>query len=270
MVPVRPLLLSATALASLLIGACRTERIIAPPDTTPPQLQILSPIDANYDADGDHFVDLSVQWNDAGTIDTASVEVFSLDPISGTATATTNLRMVWRVAQLDSLGLVLQETIDNLLPDGLNRLVVSVRDTAGNETVDTAVFTLPPIVYHDSIITGITSSSGVSNTRSIVIDQAGRRGYAGVASRIIVFDPDSLTVIANVSSGSSFQVQRILLDEARGMAYITDGTLQRMDLATLSIVGPMTGAFAYAAIAYSRTASPLMYAGGSEVVSRSS
>lgn len=240
--------------------ACRPERIIVPPDTTAPRLQVLSPHDTLYDLDGDKLVDVSITWADSGgAIDPASARVRSLRPLNGTADTTTNLIAVWRLVRIDSAGLLLRETLENLLPDDQNRLEISVADTAGNRVTDTLTFTLPHGAFYTTIETGVTSSA--EHAIGIVIDSAGRRGYVAVARSLVVFDPDSLRIVTTIRSYASNFLRDIVLDEQRGYAYVSDGSIVRYDLRTNTLTGRVPGTFSTSALAFSRANPSLLYAG---------
>jgi DNA-binding beta-propeller fold protein YncE len=248
--------------AALLLAAsgCRSDRIVVPPDTTAPRFQILSPVDTLYDLDGDRLVDVSLAWQDpGGAVNPASIRVRTLRPLNGSADTATNLLSVWRVARADTGGLLLRETLANLLPDGLNRLEVSVKDTAGNRQVDTLVFTLPPGAFYTTIETGVTSSA--DHAIGIVVDSAGRRGYMAASQSLVVFDAESLRLVTTIPSGGASFLRDIVLDEPRGHAYVSDGRIERYDLRTNTLIGRVPGTFATGALAFSRTTPSLLYAG---------
>ena len=255
-------LLALASLPSLFASGCGSERITAPPDTTAPRFQVLAPVDTLYDLDGDKLVDVSITWVDSGgAIDPASVRVRSLRPLNGPADTTTNLIGVWRVVRLDSAGLLLRETLDNLLPDGLNRLEIGVADTAGNRLTDTLIFVLPSGAVFGTIQTGVTSST--DHVTDLVLDSAGHRGYASASHTLVVFDPESLRVLATIASEGASHLQGIVLDERSQFAYASDGRIERFDLRTNTLVGRVPGTFATAALAFSRVNSGLLYAGES-------
>ncbi len=252
-------LLALASLPSLFASGCRSERITAPPDTTAPRFQVLAPVDTLYDLDGDKLVDVSITWADSGgLIDPASARVRSLRALNGPADTTTNLIAVWRVVRLDRAGLLLRETLDNLLPDDQNRLEISVADTAGNRTTDTISFTLPHAAFYTTIETGVASWY---YSLDIVIDGAGRRGYMTAGQTLVVFDPESLRVVARITSGASSYLADIALDEARSFAYVGEGYVEKYDLRTNSFVERVPGTYSTSGLAFSRADSRLLYTG---------
>jgi hypothetical protein len=127
------------------------------PDTTPPTIQVVSPVDTAYDLDGDKLLDLQLAWADSGSpVDPASVRVGSLRGVNGTADATTDSLSVWRVVRRDRTGLLARETLDELLHGGANQLEVVAADSAGNVAVDTTTFTLPHGALFATIVTGLS------------------------------------------------------------------------------------------------------------------
>lgn len=252
-------LLALAFLPSLFAPGCGSERITAPPDTSAPRFQVLAPVDTLYDLDGDKLVDVSLTWTDSGgAIDPASARVRSLRPLNGTADTTTNLITAWRLVRLDNAALLLRETLDNLLPDDQNRLEISVADTAGNRVTDTLTFTLPHGAFYTTIETGVNS---VYTSYDIAIDSAGRRGYMTAGQTLVVFDPESLRVVARIVSGASNRLAAIALDEARGFAYVGEGYVEKYNLRTNAFVERVPGTYSTSGLAFSRADSRLLYTG---------
>jgi len=203
-------------------------------------------------------VDVSLTWRDsAGAIDPGSARVRSLRPLNGPADTTSNLVHIWRLVRVDTAGLLLRETVDNLLPDGRNQLEVSVADTAGNRFTDTLTFDLPHAALSTTIPTGAGS---VSFPEDIVIDSAGRRGYMTAGTALLVFDPESLRVVALIPSMGS-DLGDVVLDEARGAAYVGEGRVEKYDLRTNTYVEEVPGTYGTQGLAFSRANSQLLYAG---------
>ena len=250
-------------IAVLGAGGCRSDRITKPPppppDKTPPWVRVLSPTDTLYDLNADGLVDVSVTWRDsAGAIDLASARVRSLRPPNGPADTTTNLVGVWRLVRLDTAGLLLRETAENLLPDGRNQLEISVADTAGNRLTDTLAFDLPHAAFSSTIQTNLATAV---TAYDIVIDSVGRRGYMTTGQTLVVFEPESLRVVALIPSQGSGRLADIVLDEARGAAYVGEGRVERYDLRTNTYVGEVPGTYGTSGLARSRANSQLLYAG---------
>jgi DNA-binding beta-propeller fold protein YncE len=238
---------------------CGSERlVVVPPDTSAPHLQVIAPLDTLYDLDGDKLVDVRLTWSDAGRVNPASARLRTLRSLSGSADTTTNLLDVWRVTQRDSAGLWVHETLANLLPDEANALEVSVADTAGNRFTDTLRFTLPHGAYYTTMETGVSSAYWALD---IAFDSAGRRGYMTAGQTLVVFDPESLRVVARIVSGASNTLSDIALDAARGFLYVGEGYVEKYDLRTNTFVERVPGTYATTGLAFSRADSRLLYAG---------
>lgn len=264
LVRVMPAALSLVGLAVLQAsGGCRADRLVMPPDTTPPLLQVLSPLDTVYDDDGDKLVDLHVTWRDgAGVVDPTSIRLRSLRGVNGPAAADTNLLDVWRVEQLDTLGLVVHETIENLLHDGANQIEITVADTAGNMVVDTIGFTLPPAAFIRTILTGLPFS-GLSHGVGAVICPDDRRLYATVGRRIVVVDADSLSLIGAVyHSGASDNLSIPMCVPGDPVLYVTE-RVERFDRVSMSWLPRAQGSYGAVGIVQSRADPNILYVGES-------
>jgi hypothetical protein len=255
-----PVLGPLSLLLLAVLQGCRSERlvVVVPPDTSAPHVQIVAPLDTLYDLDGDKLVDVRLTWTDAGRVNPASARLRTLRPLSGPADTTTNLLDAWRVTQRDSAGLWVHETLANLLPDEANALEVSVADSAGNRTTDTLRFTLPHGAFYTTIETGVAS---VFHAADIAFDSAGRRGYMTAGQTLVVFDPDSLRVVAAITSGASDYLADIALDEARGFLYVGEGYVEKYDLRANTFVERVPGTYSTTGLVFSRADSRLLYAG---------
>ena len=240
-------------------GGCGSDRLLVPPDTTPPLLHVVSPHDTAYDLDGDQLVDVHLEWTDsAGGIDTASVRVRSLEGLNGPATASQNLLGVWRVARVDSTGLLVRETIENLLHGGPNRLEVSVADTAGNTAIDTISFTLPHGVLFKTLESGVTTAGhGIGAT----VCPDDHRAYVTVGRSLVVIDADSLRVLAAVRNTTAFDVLYTpLCVPGDPVLYVTE-MVDRFDRTTMQWLPRATGSFGATGIAQSRADPNILYVG---------
>jgi len=250
------------ALLVAAVAGCRSDRITVqppPPDTHPPQIQILSPTDTSYDLNADGLLDVSVAWSDSGgRVNPATATVRSLGPLIGTADTSTNLVRAWQVVRLDSVGLLLRETIADLLPDGRNRLEVSVADTAGNRFTDTVTFDLPHAAFSRTIETGLATAI---SSYDIVTDSAGHRGYMTTGQTLVVFDADSLRIVALIPSMGSNRLASVVLDEPRGAAYVAEGRVERYGLRTNAYQGDVPGTYSTAGLSRSRANSQVVYTG---------
>ena len=252
-------LLALPSLLSLSVAGCHSERIVVPPDTTAPRFQVLAPVDTLYDLDGDELVDVSITWADSGgAIDPASARVRSVDGINGPATASDNLLAVWHVERLDSTGLVLHETIENLLHGGANRLEVSVADTAGNTTTDTISFTLPHGALFKTLASGVTTAGhGIGAT----VCPDDHRAYVTVGRSLVVIDADSLRVLAAVrNTTASDALFTPLCVPGDPVLYVTE-SVERFDRPSMQWLPRVTGSFGATGIAQSRADPNILYVG---------
>ena len=239
--------------------ACRPERIVVPPDTTAPRLQVLSPHDTLYDIDGDKLVDLQISWSDSGGgVYLENVRVRSLDGLNGPADASTNLLLAWRVQRLDSTGLLLHETLENLLHGGANRVEVTVADTAGNATVDTISFTLPHGVLFKTLASGVTTAGhGIGAT----VCPDDHRAYVTVGRSLVVIDADSLRVLAALADPSaSDDLYTPLCVPGDPVLYVTQ-RVERFDRPSMQWLPRITGSFGATGIAQSRADPNILYVG---------
>ena len=240
---------------------CHSDRLIVPRDTTAPHLQVLSPVDTTYDLDGDKLVDLQLSWSDSGgSVRLETVRVRSLDGLNGPADASTNLLLAWRVARLDSTGLVLHETLENLLHGGVNRLEVAVADTAGNRTVDTISFTLPHGALFKTLASGVrTAGHGIGAT----VCPDDRRAYVTVGRSLVVIDADSLRVLATVADpAASDDLYTPLCVPGDPVLYVTE-RVERFDRPSMQWLPRVTRSFGATGIAQSRADPNILYVGES-------
>lgn len=254
------------ALTSALgIASCR-DRILPPPetpDTTAPAIRVHSPVDTSYDSDGDKLLDLHITWTDSGNVDPSSVRVRSLTGINGPATSETNLVDVWRVERLDSAGLLLHETIENLLRGGANRIEVVVSDTAGNVSVDTVQFTLPHGALFKTITTGLTFD-GLTHGVDAAVCADDRRLYVSVGRRIVVVDADSLTLIGSFVDPYAFDALGAVLCVPDDPILYVAGRVERFVRPSMTWLPAVSESFGTNSIAQSRADPNILYAGEQE------
>ena len=229
------------------------------PDTTPPLAQLVSPVDTLYDLDGDKLLDLRVVWLDSGSpIDLASVSVRSLNGVNGSATAATNLLSVWTVEELDSSGLSLRETLDNLLHGGPNLLELTLADTAGNVLTDTVTFSLPHGALYRTIVSG---STGATPANGLALCPDDNRLYMTAGRSIIVMDPDSLTVITTTTDPfAGDDLSTPLCVPGDPILYVTQW-VQRFNRLTTTWLPRATGSFQSIAVAQSRARPDTIFVG---------
>ncbi len=240
---------------------CGSERIVVvPPDTVAPHLQVTSPHDTLYDLDGDRLLDVSITWADSGgRVRPESVRIRSLDGVNGPADASTNLLSVWRVERLDSSGIVLHETLENLLHGGVNRLEISVADTTGNAMVDTVTFTLPHGAFWKTVPSGLDPQTGRNGV--LALDSATHRIYLAHFARLVVFDADSPTVLATVPvQVEGMALNRLLYVPGDRLIYATE-ILRGFDQATRTWAPEFSGASPAIGLVQSRADPDLLYLG---------
>lgn len=249
-----------SALLALAATACRADRPVGPaPDRHPPSVRVVSPTDSAYDLDGDSLVDLELQWADSGgAVRAAAVRVRALTGVSAPGGDTANLLDHWRLERRDATGLLAHETLDYLLHGGVNRLEVTVPDTAGNVTVDTVTFKLPYAAWLKTIASGITG--GLPAT-GVALCSDDHRFYMPVGGDLVIVDADSLRLVEVVSPGWTNQLWQPLCVPGDPVLYFTaDGGLQRYDRAASQWL-PNVGSFTGAGITQSRANPNLLYVG---------
>lgn len=260
--PCAPVLLFAVALGTVVGStACLDNGLKPEPrDTTPPSFQVVTPQDTLYDTDGDRLLDIELTWTDsAGAVDPAGVRVRSLAGVNGAADSSTNLLDVWRVERLDSLGLVVHETLEDLLHGGANQLEITLPDTAGNVLVDTISFTLPHGAFVKTILTGV--SGGLIPAGGVTICPDDGRLYMTAGRNIVVVDPDSLRLMAVVYHGMAADaLVKPLCIPGDPVLYVSE-TVERFDRPSRQWLPRVTGSFQSQAIALSRADPNRVYVG---------
>jgi len=257
-----PVLLFAVAVATVVGStACLDDGLKPEPrDTTPPRFQVVTPQDTLYDTDGDRLLDLELTWSDsAGAVDWASVRIRSLAGVNGPADSSTNLLDVWRAERRDTAGVLLHETIENLLHGGANQIEITLPDTAGNVRVDTISFTLPHGAFLRTIVTGV--SGGLIPALGVTICPNDGRLYMTAGRNIVVIDPDSLRLLAVVyHSLASDALVKPLCVPGDPVLYVTE-RVERFDRTSLQWLPRVTGSFGSQAIGLSRADPNLIYVG---------
>jgi len=262
----RPLPLGSAALVTIGVavffaGACLDDGIQPPPpDTTPPSFQVVTPQDTLYDTDGDRLLDFELTWSDsAGAVDPAGVRLRSIAGVNGAADSSTNLLDVWRVERRDTLGLVVHETLENLLHGGANQLEITLPDTAGNVLVDTIAFMLPHGAFVKTIVTGV--SGGFIPALGVTICPDDGRLYMTAGRNIVVIDPDSLRLLAVVYHPlASDALVKPLCVPGDPVLYVTE-TVERFHRPTLQWLPRVSGSFLSEGIALSRADPNRIYVG---------
>lgn len=230
-----------------------------PRDTSPPLVRVLSPVDTQYDQDGDKLVDLIVQWQDSGgPVDFQRAQVHSIEGLNGSATTATNLIGVWRLERLDAVGLTLHETRDNLLHPGLNHLVLSVPDTVGNVRLDTIPFTLPYGAFIKTIPSGLTMGAQPAYGATICADN---RLYMTAGVSLVVVDPDSLRVLSVVRDAAAPDALVTPLCVPGDSTLYVTLLVERFDRPSMTWLPSVSGSFGSDGIVQSRLNPDTLYVG---------
>jgi DNA-binding beta-propeller fold protein YncE len=254
------------ALCVLLIVAGATAACLdngpaptGPVDTSAPVIRFLSPTSLSYDDDGDHLVDLRIAWGDsAGAVKLSTARVKSLEGFSGATPQPEDLLSRWRLERLDSAGLVLHEALPSILHGGVNHIVVSVADTAGNVSEDTVLFALPPGAFYKTLTTGL--SSNISHAIGITVCDDDHRIYMTAGRSLVVADADSLTILAIARDSSAPDVLKLpLCVPGDPILYVTE-RVERFDRRLMAFV-PRAASYVSEGIALSRADPNLLYVG---------
>jgi len=194
----------------------------SPPDTGSPELEVMFPTSADaYDRDGDGLVDVEVAFADTGSgIDVSTLRVTTDRGLKGrrNVVAGSDLLEFWAVERADSTGVVLEETVADLLPRGPVRLTVTVSDRAGNALSRAIDLDLPPASRHKVIDLRASLLLGTN----VVVTPDGRRAYVTTeendATAISVIDAERLAWVKTERT-SIRGGQRMAFDLARNRLY---------------------------------------------------
>lgn len=242
-------------LALMGVAACRDTTAI---DRLPPRMVVRSPTATVYDTDGDCLIDFDVVWQDSGGsgIDPATARVRSLDGLDGPADTAANLLTVWRVDRRDATGVAFHETRANMLPSGTSRIEISVADSAGLRVTDTVAVILPRGAFWKTVPSGLPP---MGRTGSFAVDSVRRRLYLAHSKAVVIFDLDSLNVLATVPAAvTGMEFNRILLTST-GELCATE-FLRCLDPSTLTW-GPDFNSAQAIALAESEADNDLLYLG---------
>jgi len=236
----------------------------SPPDTAPPEIVIVFPTDGAYDRDGDGLVDVEVTFADSGRgIDLATIQLTSDRSLKGSPGAGEDLLPAWTVTRADSAGLVLEETLEHLLPRGPGALTVSATDRAGNRSEVAIEIDLPPAALHKVIDLEAEVFLG---TNQITIGPDERFAYVTTEERggsaVSVVDLDSLC-LKSVSRSPVNALVRTSLDRGRRRLYlmsVDEPELAVYDLGTRSFIATVETSSRGIGVAYD-AARDRVYAG---------
>jgi hypothetical protein len=248
------------------IGAVACHSDSTSPDHIAPAVIVTSPKGSTYDLNGDQLVDVSIAWRDSlSGVDPSTVRIRSLAKTNGPADTSTNLMISWTVVKNDQTGLLVRENLSNLLPDGPNRLEVSVADSAGNLRVDTLLFTLPSVSPYLTIDPQLNPSTNPSYelASDITLDSARHRGFMAVSRTIVEFDTDSMKVIGLIPSGTTTDpLQNVKFDSVSGLVYASDSRgVHVYDPGSLGQLRSISNVLATMGLAFSRVNPSLLYSG---------
>lgn len=233
-------------------------------DSLPPVVDVVSPTPTAYDDDGDGLVDFAVvMHDDSGPVAVDRIRLRSLEGVTGPAGTVehpTNLLEVWEVVERTDTLLTFRETVHYLLPRGPNRLELTVPDTAGNVAVDTIEIELPAGAWHATIPSGLTM--GILPAIGLAYCPDDHRLYMTVVRRLVIYDADSLRLIAVTDAGSeAFELARPLCVPDDPILYVTDTRLQRFDRTMMAWLPEVDTSFKALGIVQSRRDPDLLYLG---------
>jgi len=228
-----------------------------PPDVEPPEIAIVFPVDGEHDRDDDGLVDVEVTFADSGRgIDPSTIRVTSDRSLKGGPGANENLLPAWTVTRADSTGLVIEETVEHLLPRGPGTLTVSATDGAGNRSEVAITLDLPPAEFHKVID---LRAEGFVTPGTVLISPDGLRAYVLVeeldASAISIVDLERLAWVKTERTFVSGP-REMVLDEGRGRLYVSSVNQPRMavfDLASEQFVAVANTSGRGIGIGYSAT-----------------
>ncbi len=244
----------------LVASNCRSESadgVLAPADTVAPALRVVFPAAGQLDRDEDGLLDVEIAVADSGLgLDPETYRVTSDRPVHGPAETGANLLEHWPVERADSLGLVFEETLVNLLPRGRVRLTISASDKAGNRASERLEIWLPPAALHKVIDLQVQGKLGGSGLIALAPD--GRKAYVTTeehgGSPISIVDLESLTLVKNVRTPIS-ALWTMAVDSARGRLYVSslnEPWLAVFDLASETFLPPIATSARGIGVAYDR------------------
>lgn len=236
---------------ALALAACEDQPTEPPKDTMPPVVEIMAL--ADDDQDGDGLVDMRLTWRTGEDVDISKTVVRTL---GGPATSQ-NLLTAWRMETLADTAVVIHETLEQMLPFGDVRLLVEVRDSTGNVTTDTVQLDL---AAGKLIKTLVTERKPIGGQRAYDIAICDGVGYMPAGPYMVVFDPDSLKILADVRNPETLSELKQLVCTDDGTIYVTE-PLFRFDRRTRQWIGRVPGTFGADAIVAANDNSNLLYIG---------
>lgn len=198
------------------------------PDTIPPNVQITYPVDSidefnlpatDYDETGNGLMDVRVTWSDAGDgVDPSTARIEVLGAIAGSAGSGDDLSGLWTQIERDAAGLSFEETIEQLVRHGSQRLVASVADSAGNRGADTLQIHLRYGDFHRSI--ALNYEPGAPTGDVMVCEDDGRL-YLVRTFAVMVLDASTFEMIGTFPTVLAEPPARVLCVPGDPILYAT-------------------------------------------------
>ena len=225
-----------------------------PRDTTPPAIAIQSV--GTGDSDGDGFVDFTISWRGQHDVDVQKTTIREIS--AAPERAVINLFDHWAVSRTDS-SIHIVERVPHILGGGNARVEIAIRDTAGNARLDTLEFELPHAKLIKTISTG-RQANFVMHAVDIAICGDGL-GYMPAGMNMVIFDPDSLKLVADVSDPEAFDAHlNLTCDRDDSTIYVT-GDFKPFDMKSRSWQRFLPGMFAANAVRSSPSRPEIIYIG---------
>src|SRR5205823_2251425 len=92
------------------------------------------------------------------------------------------------------------------------------------------------------------------------IDSSGTLGLATASSNLVVFDPESLRLVSVIHVPNA-DLGAVVFDPRTRIAYAGAWRIQRFDMNTRTLLGPISASWSTMAMAFSRATPSLLYAG---------
>ncbi len=235
-----------------------------PPDITSPDVEIVFPTShEEYDADGDGLADIQVRFL-SEDVDPNTAVLTRVGGVNGPAPADANLLEFWTVEQWDANGILVHETIENLLYSGTNQLDFLVADTAGNESRTSLTFSVPAGSLHMTIESGVPviKNPPVGLVSGMDVCDDGLL-YVAINKTVVVIDADLLTVLARSTGIFPAELYGVLCVPGDPYVYVTGPRIRRFDRTTWEWAGEVPGTFSTQGLTQSAAQPNLLYAGES-------
>ncbi|HEX6588663.1 MAG TPA: hypothetical protein VF039_06545 [Longimicrobiales bacterium] len=137
-------------------------------------------------------MDVILEW-EVGDVDPETIRVLALDGVANEGEGPVEVMQIWEILRLDSAGLHLRETVDDLTHSGLSRLRIEAEDRAGNLWQQVVEIDLPPMELHRTVAFGRDL-----NFSELASCDDGRLYLVRLRKEIIVLDDRSFDQVAAV------------------------------------------------------------------------